>query len=118
MNAAPIEHGMREDELARHIERLAQHFESHGFIVTRQLEVEAAGLAAHLGVKVKTLRNWRDQGHGPLPSRTTSTRVALYSISDFVRWRLERESHRAGRDALADDCTGSGESARQEVAQR
>ena len=66
---------MTDDELHRHAEELAQQFESRGFIVTRRLEVEAAGLAAHLGISEKTLRNWRAEEFGP-PSSRTVRRVA------------------------------------------
>ena len=55
---------MTDDELHRQVERLTQQFESQGYVVTRQLEVEAAGLAALVGVSAKRLNGWRDQGRG------------------------------------------------------
>ena len=76
---------MTNDELHRQVERLTQSFESQGFVVTRQLEVEAAGLAALLTVSVKRLNGWRDQARGPCPSRTVR-RVAWYSIEEIARW--------------------------------
>ena len=76
---------MTDDELHQQVERLAQHFESEGFVVTRQLEVEAAGLAALIGKTVKALNGWRDQARGPCPSRTVR-RVAWYSIAEIARW--------------------------------
>jgi hypothetical protein len=97
----------REDELHRQAEQLAQQFESRGFIVTRQLEVEAAGLAAHVGVSAKTLANWRNQQIGP-PSRTVR-RVAWYSCVEIVRWR--QCAHLAGRTYLAGETVSRSESA-------
>lgn len=76
---------MTDDELHRQVERLTQQFESQGYVVTRQLEVEAAGLAALVGVSAKRLNGWRDQGRGPCPSRTVR-RVAWYSIQEIARW--------------------------------
>ena len=86
------------DEPHRQGEQLAQQFESQGFIVTRALEVEAAGLAAHLGVSEKTLRNWRTEEFGPAPSRTVR-RVALYPIGEILRW--QKCALVAGRTVLA-----------------
>lgn len=97
----------RHDELRRQVEQLAQHLESQGFIVTRALEVEAAGLAAHLGVKEKTLANWRNQQFGPQASRTVR-RVALYAIADIVRWQC---AHSQGRTYLARDAAARSECA-------
>ena len=76
---------MNDDELHRRVEQLVQQSESGGFVVTRQLEVEAAGVAAILGVSVKRLNGWRDQARGPCPSRTVR-RVAWYSIEEIARW--------------------------------
>ena len=87
---------MNDDELHRQVERLAQHFESQGFVVTRQLEVEAAGFAALQGVKAKTLNSWRDRAHGPPASRTVR-RVAWYSIAEIARW-MEQQAQRAHVD--------------------
>ena len=98
---------MTDDELHRHAEWLAQQFELRGFIVTRRLEVEAAGLAAHLGVSEKTLRNWRAEECGP-PSSRTVRRVALYPIADLARWQC---AQLAGRSVLARDGAARAESA-------
>lgn len=97
----------RDDELHRQAEQLAQQFESRGFIVTRQLEVEAAGLAAHLGVSEKTLRNWRTEAFGP-PSSRTVRRVALYPLVDLARWQC---AQLAGRSVLASETVSRSESA-------
>ena len=48
---------MNDDELHRQVERLAQHFESQGFVVTRQLEVEAA-LVLDQAFRVRELIRW------------------------------------------------------------
>ncbi|MCP5328567.1 MAG: hypothetical protein R3E75_08150 [Steroidobacteraceae bacterium] len=98
---------MTDDELHRHAEELAQQFESRGFIVTRRLEVEAAGLAAHLGISEKTLRNWRAEEFGP-PSSRTVRRVALYPIADLAKWKC---AQLAGRSVLARDGAARSESA-------
>jgi hypothetical protein len=97
----------RHDDLLRQAEQLAQQLDTQGFIVTRRLEVEAAGFAVHAGISEKTLANWRDQQRGP-PSSRTVRRVALYAIVDILRWQC---ADRQGRTYLADDADERAESA-------
>jgi len=97
-----------EDEIHRQVEQHAHWFNAEGHIVTCRLEVEAAGLAALLGLDVERLHRWRDRHLGPVPSRTVS-RVAFYSIAAIVRWQC---AQRLGRSVPLDSApTTHGESA-------
>lgn len=75
------------DGMAQRVEQLAADLHARGFIVTRGLLVEAAGVAELLNVSEKTLRNWRcDFDKGP---RVHSRRLGAvwYLIPDVLEWR-------------------------------
>jgi ribosomal protein S17E len=74
------------------IERLAhQLFDRlrNHYVITIDLECNAHAVAAVLSVRPKTLRNWRDQGYGPTPSRTMHG-VAWYRLSELAEWILHQ----------------------------
>ena len=92
-----------EVDLERRALQLADEFEARGFVVTRQLEIEARGAADLLSVKTETLKQWRCYGvgrHGALgPPCRTAAGLAWYPIADLLEWAQRRETDRRPVDA-------------------
>lgn len=90
-------------DLERRVLQFAYEFEALGFVVTRQLEVEARGAAYFLGVKTETLKQWRCYGvgrHGALgPPSRSGAGLAWYPIAELLEWAERREADRRPVDA-------------------